>query len=63
VKAERKYPGKTEHDSEQAAWIDNFNSRGGIAFWANSLDMAVSKMRQAFEEHGFPWSQSWEVQR
>lgn len=63
VKAEGVKPGQTQHDTDQATWGAEFNDRGGIAFWANSLDMCIAKMRDAFIAHGFPWDKRWEISK
>lgn len=46
IEIECKRPGKKPTD-EQRIWLDLMTVHGGIAFWADSLEMAIEKFRKA----------------
>ena len=60
LEIEVKAPGKSP-TLEQFLWLSNIRAKGGIAFWAQSLDEAIAALRGEFTERGWAWNRGWEI--
>lgn len=59
VEIEMKRLGEVPSD-DQNDWMDRIRLYGGIAFYADSIEMCVSKLREEFRIRNWPWLKHWE---
>jgi hypothetical protein len=59
IEIEVKRKGKVPSD-DQKDWLGRMQRHGGLAFYADSIEMCVEKMREEWKKRNWPWQTHWE---